>query len=98
MCSFFAFKSAFAALGSASIVMCHISHAYEDGASLYFTFFARARQGAELEQWGEAKTAACEAIVASAAACPDIAAAESLLVDTQADVTRLFDTLIGPAG
>ena len=53
------------ALGSASIVMCHISHAYEDGASLYFTFFARARQGAELEQWGEAKTAACEAIVAS---------------------------------
>ena len=45
--------------------MCHISHAYEDGASLYFTFFARARQGAELEQWGEAKTAACEAIVAS---------------------------------
>ncbi len=53
------------ALGSASIVMCHISHAYEDGASLYFTFFARARRGAELEQWREAKTAACEAIVAS---------------------------------
>ena len=52
------------ALGSASIVMCHVSHAYEDGASLYFTFFARARRGAELEQWREAKTAACEAIVA----------------------------------
>ena len=45
--------------------MCHISHAYPDGASLYFTFLARARRGAELEQWREAKTAACEAIVAA---------------------------------
>jgi alkyldihydroxyacetonephosphate synthase len=53
------------ALGQRSIVMCHVSHAYEDGASLYFTFFAKARPGAELEQWREAKTAACEAIVAA---------------------------------
>ena len=53
------------ALGPKSIVMCHISHVYEDGASLYFTFFARARRGSELEQWRAAKTAACEAIVAS---------------------------------
>ena len=37
-------------------------------------------------------------IVASAAACPDIAAAEALLSDTQAEVVRLFDTLIGPVG
>jgi alkyldihydroxyacetonephosphate synthase len=51
------------ALGERSIVMCHVSHAYPDGASLYFTFFARARPGEELEQWREAKTAACEAIV-----------------------------------
>ena len=53
------------ALGAASIVMCHVSHAYEDGASLYFTFLARARQGAEIEQWRRAKAAACEAIVAT---------------------------------
>jgi alkyldihydroxyacetonephosphate synthase len=52
-------------LGERSIVMCHVSHAYPDGASLYFTFFARARQGQELEQWREAKTVACEAIVAT---------------------------------
>jgi alkyldihydroxyacetonephosphate synthase len=52
------------ALGERSIVMCHVSHAYADGASLYFTFFARARPGEELEQWRQAKTAACEAIVA----------------------------------
>ncbi len=50
-------------LGDASIVMCHLSHAYEDGASLYFTFLARARAEAELEQWRETKQAACEAIV-----------------------------------
>jgi alkyldihydroxyacetonephosphate synthase len=53
------------ALGQASIVNCHVSHVYEDGASLYFTFLTRARRGAELEQWRQAKTAACEAIVAS---------------------------------
>jgi alkyldihydroxyacetonephosphate synthase len=53
------------ALGERCIVMCHVSHAYPDGASLYFTFFARARQGQELEQWRGAKTAACEAIVAA---------------------------------
>jgi alkyldihydroxyacetonephosphate synthase len=53
------------ALGERSIVMCHVSHAYPDGASLYFTFLARARPGEELEQWRAAKSAACEAIVAT---------------------------------
>ncbi len=51
--------------GTPGIVMCHLSHAYRDGASLYFTFAARSRRGAELEQWRAVKTAACEAIVAS---------------------------------
>jgi len=37
-------------------------------------------------------------IVASAAACPDIASAEALLTDTQSEVARLFDRLVGPAG
>jgi alkyldihydroxyacetonephosphate synthase len=53
------------ALGPNAIVMCHVSHAYADGASLYFTFIARARRGEELEQWREAKSAACEAIVST---------------------------------
>jgi len=52
-------------LGERSIVMCHLSHAYPDGASLYFTFLARARRGEELEQWRTAKSAACDAIVAT---------------------------------
>jgi alkyldihydroxyacetonephosphate synthase len=53
------------AMGDSAIVMCHVSHAYADGASLYFTFLRRAKRGEELEQWREAKTAACEAIVAA---------------------------------
>ena len=54
-------------LGQQSIVMCHLSHAYRDGASLYFTFLARSRADADgqIAQWREAKTAACEAIVAT---------------------------------
>jgi alkyldihydroxyacetonephosphate synthase len=50
--------------GTPGLVFCHLSHAYADGASLYFTFIARARRGAEVEQWAEVKRAACEAIVA----------------------------------
>ena len=53
------------ALGRPAIVLCHLSHAYADGASLYFTFLAPARPGEEIEQWRAAKTAACEAIVAA---------------------------------
>ncbi|HWN73458.1 MAG TPA: FAD-binding oxidoreductase [Solirubrobacterales bacterium] len=50
--------------GTPGLVFCHLSHAYADGASLYFTFISRARRGAELEQWAAAKRAASEAIVA----------------------------------
>ncbi len=50
-----------------SIVMCHVSHVYETGGSLYFTFATAADDGHELEQWRRAKTAACEAIVAAGA-------------------------------
>jgi alkyldihydroxyacetonephosphate synthase len=49
-------------LGDPSLVMCHVSHVYESGASLYFTFLAAQREGAELEQWREAKQAASQAI------------------------------------
>ncbi|WP_410564382.1 FAD-binding oxidoreductase [Amycolatopsis sp. cmx-4-61] len=50
-----------AALGRA-IIMCHISHAYETGASLYFTVLT-ARDGTDpVGQWQRAKAAACEAI------------------------------------
>lgn len=58
-----AIRRALEAGGTPGIVNCHLSHAYRDGASLYFTFVSRARTGQELEQWREVKTAACEAIV-----------------------------------
>src|SRR4029079_11892409 len=32
--------------GTPGLVMCHLSHAYPDGASLYYTFLAQARPGA----------------------------------------------------
>lgn len=51
--------------GGRALVMCHISHVYRDGASLYFTFIAPQRIGAEIEQWRQVKAAACEAIVAA---------------------------------
>lgn len=53
------------ARGTPAVVMCHVSHVYPTGASLYFTFLAAQEQGAELEQWHAAKTAAGDAIVAA---------------------------------
>ena len=50
------------ALGS-PIIMCHISHAYETGASLYFTVLTQ-RHTDPVTQWQRAKTAATAAIVA----------------------------------
>jgi alkyldihydroxyacetonephosphate synthase len=58
-----AIRNALAAQGTAGLVFCHLSHAYADGASLYFTFISRARRGAEREQWAAVKRAASEAIV-----------------------------------
>src|SRR5206468_6847123 len=54
-----------AAQGTPGLVFCHLSHAYADGASLYFTFISRSREGAEVDQWRQVKRAACEAIVAA---------------------------------
>ena len=43
------------------VVMCHVSHAYETGASLYFTVLVP-RSSDPVGQWQRAKTAACQAI------------------------------------
>nr|WP_290053161.1 FAD-binding oxidoreductase [Amycolatopsis sp. MEP2-6] len=50
-----------ASLGRA-IVMCHVSHAYETGASLYFTVLTARDEADPIGQWQRAKAAACEAI------------------------------------
>jgi alkyldihydroxyacetonephosphate synthase len=53
--------------GTPPMVLCHISHLYPTGASLYFTWIARQQPGAELDQWHAAKQAAGDAIVAQGA-------------------------------
>jgi alkyldihydroxyacetonephosphate synthase len=60
-----ALRGALTERGTPPAVMCHISHLYPSGASLYFTFIARQEAGAELDQWRAAKTAACDAIAAA---------------------------------
>jgi alkyldihydroxyacetonephosphate synthase len=60
-----AIRKALEARGTPPLVMCHISHLYPNGASLYFTFIAAQEQGVELEQWQAAKSAATDAIVAA---------------------------------
>ncbi|WP_420706222.1 FAD-binding oxidoreductase [Streptomyces sp. NRRL B-24484] len=53
-----------AGLGANSLVLCHISHVYPTGASLYFTVVG-AQQGDPIAQWDTAKRAACDAIMAN---------------------------------
>ena len=60
-----ALRSALGERGTPALVMCHVSHLYRSGASLYFTFLARQESEAPLEQWRAAKSAASDAIVAN---------------------------------
>jgi alkyldihydroxyacetonephosphate synthase len=53
-------------LGSPTLVLCHVSHVYETGCSLYFTVAAQAADD-PVAQWLAAKAAACDAIVATGA-------------------------------
>ena len=49
----------------APLVMCHVSHLYPTGASLYFTVLGPRSLDDPAGQWRAAKTAACDAIVAA---------------------------------
>ncbi|HEY4996605.1 MAG TPA: FAD-binding oxidoreductase, partial [Solirubrobacteraceae bacterium] len=62
-----AIAAALQACGTPGMVMCHISHVYETGASLYFTFIARQQEEDPLGQWAQVKQAASAAILASGA-------------------------------
>ncbi|MCW2552875.1 MAG: Flavoprotein [Mycobacterium sp.] len=57
-----ALTNSLAETGTPALVLCHISHVYPTGASLYFTVVAGQR-GNPIEQWRKAKTAASEAMV-----------------------------------
>ncbi len=58
-----AIAAALEAQDTPGLVMCHVSHLYETGASLYFTFIARQRDGDEIGQWRAVKEAASRAIL-----------------------------------
>jgi alkyldihydroxyacetonephosphate synthase len=60
-----AIEDALAANGMEGIVMCHLSHAYRDGASLYFTVIASQGPEGGAANWPRIKKAACEAIQAA---------------------------------
>jgi alkyldihydroxyacetonephosphate synthase len=62
-----AISAALAEQGSPGLVMCHISHVYETGASLYFTVVSKQLDD-PLAQWAKAKEAANAAIRACGAA------------------------------
>jgi alkyldihydroxyacetonephosphate synthase len=51
------------AAGTPGLVLCHVSHLYASGASLYFTLLARQREGDEIGQWRAVKEAATRTIV-----------------------------------
>ena len=60
-------KDALAAeLGDGAIVLCHISHVYETGCSLYFTIATKG-DADPLPQWLKAKAAASDAMMAAGA-------------------------------
>jgi alkyldihydroxyacetonephosphate synthase len=49
--------------GTPGLVSCHVSHLYESGASLYFTFIARMLEDDPIGQWRAVKERASRAIV-----------------------------------
>ncbi|MGH3598612.1 MAG: FAD-linked oxidase C-terminal domain-containing protein, partial [Mycobacterium sp.] len=59
-----ALTAALAESGTPALVLCHISHVYATGASLYFTVVAGQR-GNPIDQWRAAKAAASDAIMAT---------------------------------
>lgn len=101
-----AIRDSLAGQGTPGLVFCHLSHAYADGASLYFTFISRSREGAEVEQWRQVKRAACEAIMAGGGTITHHHAVgrdhapymEAEVGRTGLDVLRVVKEQLDPAG
>ena len=101
-----AIGSSLSGQGTPGLVWCHLSHAYADGASLYFTFISRRRAGEEIEQWRQVKRAACEAIVAHGGTITHHHAVgrdhapymEAEVGETGLDVLRAVKAELDPAG
>lgn len=61
-----ALERSLAEQGTSALVLCHVSHVYETGASLYFTV-AAAQGDDPVARWSRAKTAASDAMAATGA-------------------------------
>jgi alkyldihydroxyacetonephosphate synthase len=61
-----AVEQALSEQGTPPLVLCHVSHVYETGASLYFTVAAKQLDDG-LSQWQQAKSAASDAMIAHGA-------------------------------
>ncbi len=51
--------------GPTAELSCRFTHVYTDGPAPYYTWFGMGRQGSELSQWAEIKSAASEAVLAA---------------------------------
>ena len=60
-------EDAMASAGMSGIVMCHLSHVYRDGGSLYFTVISSPGDGGGAKNWPKVKSAALDAMQAHGA-------------------------------
>jgi len=58
-----ALNTSFESMDTLGLVLAHISHAYTDGASLYFTFLLPAKAGKEIDQWERIKSDTIESFI-----------------------------------
>lgn len=100
-----ALTAALAESGTPALVLCHISHVYPTGASLYFTVVA-AQRGNPIEQWRTAKAAASEAMMRTGATITHHHAVGAdhrpwmidEIGDLGVDVLRAIKATLDPAG
>ncbi|MGE2730308.1 FAD-binding oxidoreductase [Mycolicibacterium vaccae] len=91
--------------GTPALVLCHISHVYPTGASLYFTVVA-AQRGNPIDQWRAAKTAASQAMMRTGATITHHHAVgadhrpwmRDEIGDLGVDVLRAVKATLDPAG
>jgi alkyldihydroxyacetonephosphate synthase len=101
-----ALRASLSERGTPPLVMCHVSHLYPSGASLYYTFMAAQQRGQEIEQWRAAKTAACDAIIAAggtithhhAIGTDHVPWMRAEIGDTGVDLLRTLKTRLDPRG
>lgn len=55
--------------GTPLFLFCHVSHTYQSGCSLYFTYFMNEKKGEEMQQWSDVKDAATMAMEHNGGTC-----------------------------